>query len=77
VVSLPPVIYNGKTQLTEPYRGNIVTDLSYGVFGADKPDVYYGTYKCVKKVAMDWDTLASFGQEVSTSFYPHLDLPSL
>lgn len=69
MVSLPSVIYNGKTQLTEPYRGNIVTDFSYGVFKSDKSDVYYGTYRCIKKVPMDWDTLASFGQEVSTRLH--------
>ena len=76
VVSLPSVIYNGKTQLTEPHRGNIITDFSYEVFKADKPELYYGTYRCIKKVTVDWDVLASFGQEVSTEFHARANLPS-
>ena len=76
MVSLPSVIYNGQTQLTEPYRGNIVTGSSYGVFRGEKSDVYYGTYRCIKKVPIDWDTLVSFGQEVSTRCRARVNLPS-
>jgi hypothetical protein len=67
VISLPSVIYNGKTQRTEPFRINIVTDSSYEVFVADKKAVYYhGSYRCIKRVPMDWEVLASLGQTVST-----------
>ena len=65
------MVYNGKTQLTEPFRANIVTDFPYEVFGEDKHNVYYGTYWCAKRVTMDWDVLVSFGQEVSTRFHTH------
>ena len=68
VVSSPSVVYNGAAQLSEPFRGNITTDFSYEVFGADSQHVYYGTYRCIKRVSMDWDVLMSFGQEVSTGF---------
>ena len=44
-------------QLTVPFRANIVTDFSYEVFGEDKHNVYYGTYRCAKRVTMDWDVL--------------------
>lgn len=69
VVFLPSVIYNGKTQLTEPFPDNIVTGLSYEVFGEDEHRVHYGTYQCIKRVSMDWDALTSFGQEVSTGLH--------
>ena len=74
IVSLPSVIYNGKTQLTEPFRGDVVTDFLYDVFGADKQRVYYGTYQCVKRVPMNWEVLASFSQEVSTGSCTHVKL---
>jgi len=68
VVCLPSVVYNGKTQLTEPFGGNLVTNFLYEVPGAD--NVYYGTYRCIEKVTIDWDVLTSFGWEVSSGFCP-------
>ena len=53
VVFLPPVIYNAKKQLTEPFHDNIVTDLLYEVFWEDQHNVYYGTYQCIKRVPID------------------------
>jgi len=66
VVSLPSVVYNGRKQVTEPFRGDIIPDLSYEVFGGDENNVYYGRYRCIKRVPMGWDILSSFGKEVST-----------
>ena len=62
------MIYDGKKQLTEPFTGNIFTDISYKVFGAENRNVYYGTYRCIKRVRVDWEVLASFGREVSARF---------
>ena len=57
VVSLPSVIYNGRKQLTEPFHGNIIPDLSYEVYGGDGNNVHYGRYRCIKRVPMGWDVL--------------------
>jgi hypothetical protein len=70
VVALPSVIYNGKTQLTEPFHGNIVTDFLYEVF-VDANATYYGSYRCIKRAPVEWNVLTSLGQGVSTVLRNH------
>ncbi|KAF9778173.1 hypothetical protein BJ322DRAFT_1114425 [Thelephora terrestris] len=71
VVALPSVIYNGKTQLTEPFHGNVVTDFLYEVF-VDANATYYGSYRCIKRAPVEWNVLTSLGQGFVTSFLNRL-----
>lgn len=76
VVLSPSVIYNnGKIQRTELPPANIVTDLLYETFSEDGRHVYYGTYRCIKRIPVDWDILTSFGKEVSTRLHTRMQNP--
>ena len=68
VVPLPSVLYNGKTQASEPLRHRPVENHSYEFFGVDERGhhrTYHGTYRCIKLVTIDWEQLMSLDQEVS------------
>ena len=68
VVPLPSVLYNGKSQASEPFRHKPVENHSYEFFGVDERchhRAYHGTYRCIKVVTIDWEQLMSLDQEVS------------
>ena len=72
VISLPSVVYNGRTQLREPFKSDIITGLSYELFlsGSNIPEkniTYFGSYQCVEKVPVDWSVMTSLGGGVSTT----------
>ena len=68
VVPLPSVLYNGKSQIAEPFRDKPIANRSYEFCGVDERGhsrTYHGTYRCIRVVAIDWERLASLDQKVS------------
>lgn len=68
VVPLPSVLYNGKSQASEPLRDKPVANHSYEFCGVDERNqhrTYHGTYRCIKVVTIDWEQLMFLDQEVS------------
>ncbi|KAF9778183.1 hypothetical protein BJ322DRAFT_501297 [Thelephora terrestris] len=69
VVPFPPAIYNGKTHVVEQSHNGTVENRPFELFGADGHVIYYGTYRCIKVVSMNWGALIScLGQEFSNAF---------
>lgn len=64
VIPFPPVIYNGQKHVVETSRNETAENCLYELFGVNGHRVYYGTFRCIKLVIMDWTDLTSLGQEV-------------
>ena len=68
MVPFPPAVYSGSTHAVEKIHKGTVENRSFELFGVDGHLVYYGTYRCIKVVTMDWNALRTLDSEVSTWF---------
>ena len=74
MVPLPSVVYNGRSQIAEPFYDKPISKRSYEFCGVDdqgKNRTYHGTYRCIRVVATDWEQLAALDQKVSAESTAH------
>ena len=77
VVPFPPVVCMGNHGSLSRSRGERIENCLHELFGVDGRCTYYGSYRCIKIVTMDWAELTSLGQEVSSHICYPLGLPLL
>ena len=57
------------------FRKETIENCLYELFGVDEHCTYYGSYRCIKMVSMDWTELTSLGQEVSSCICYSFETP--
>ena len=62
---------NGNHNNVKRFRKEIIENRLYELFRVDGYCAYYGSFRCIKMVTMDWTEFMSLGQEVSSRIrYP-------